>query len=104
MTLDDLKAYDAKKRRAVCRPYRAYKVCGMPPPTSGGLTSLMILGMLEHFDMSACRPGSPMAVHLISEASKLAYADRAIYMADSDFCRCAGRPASGARYLKARAG
>ena len=85
MTLDDLKNYDARKRSALCRKYREFKVCGMPPPTSGGLTSLMILGMLEPYDLSALRPGSPMAVHLISEASKLAYADRAVYMADSDF-------------------
>ena len=85
ITLADLKGYDARKRSALCRKYREYKVCGMPPPTSGGLTSLMILGMLEPFDLSALRPGSPMAVHLISEASKLAYADRAVYMADSDF-------------------
>ena len=85
LTLADLKGYDARKRSALCRRYREYKVCGMPPPTSGGLTSLMILGMLEPFDLSALRPGSPMAVHLISEASKLAYADRAVYMADSDF-------------------
>lgn len=85
MTLEDLKGYQAKRRTAICRPYRDYEICGMPPPTSGGLTSLMILGMLEHFDLSGLRPGSPMAVHLISEASKLAYADRAVYMADNDF-------------------
>jgi gamma-glutamyltranspeptidase/glutathione hydrolase len=85
MTLEDLGAYEAKRREALCRPYRDHEVCGMPPPTSGGLTTLMILGMLQTFDLSALRPGSPMAVHLISEASKLAYADRAIYMADADF-------------------
>jgi len=103
MSLDDLKAYDAKKRRAVCRRYRSYKVCGMPPPTSGGLTSLMILGILENFNMSALRPGSPMAVHLISEASKLAYADRAIYMADSDFVDVPIDQLLARSYLKARA-
>lgn len=103
MTLADLAAYDARKRQAVCRPYRAYKVCGMPPPTSGGLTSLMILGMLENFDMSAFRPGSPMAVHLISEASKLAYADRAVYMADSDFVDVPVAQLLSPAYLKMRA-
>src|SRR5690606_18765475 len=85
ITLGDLLAYEAKKREALCGPYRAYTVCGMPPPTSGGLTSLMILGMLEPFTMSAYRPGSVMAIHLISEASRLAYADREVYMADADF-------------------
>jgi gamma-glutamyltranspeptidase/glutathione hydrolase len=85
MTVEDLAAYRAVKREPLCRPYRDYSVCGMAPPTSGGLTTLMILGILETFDLAALRPGSPMAVHLISEASKLAYADRAVYMADADF-------------------
>ncbi len=104
MTLDDLKAYEARRRAALCRPYRDYRICGMPPPTSGGLTSLMILGMLEHFDLSGLRPGSPMAVHLISEASKLAYADRAIYMADSDFFDVPVTQLLSPGYLRSRAG
>ena len=103
MSLEDLAAYDAKKRTALCRPYRSYRVCGMPPPTSGGLTSLMILGILETYDLSGLRPGSPMAVHLVSEASKLAYADRAIYMADSDFVDVPVAQLLDRRYLKARA-
>lgn len=81
----DLAGYVARKRTPVCRPYRDYRVCGMPPPTSGGLTTLMILGMLEPFALDRLRPGSPMAVHLISEASRLAFADRGRYMADADF-------------------
>ncbi len=85
ITQQDLGAYEAKRRSPVCRPYRRYRVCGMPPPTSGGLTSLMILGLIEPYSISALRPGSPMAVHLISEASRLAYADRSLYMADADF-------------------
>lgn len=103
MTVEDLKAYEAKKRPALCRPYRQYQVCGMPPPTSGGLTSLMILGLLEGFDLSGLRPGSPVAVHLISEASKLAYADRAVYMADADFVNVPVSQLLNARYLKFRA-
>ncbi len=85
MTLEDLKGYDAKQRQPVCAPYRSYTVCGMPPPTSGGLTSLMILKMIERFGISALKPGSPQAVHLIAEASRMAFADRGMYMADSDF-------------------
>ncbi len=85
MTLADLKDYVAKKREAVCAPYRNFKVCGMPPPTSGGLTSLMILKMIERFDIPAMKPGSLEAVHVISEASRLAFADRGTYMADADF-------------------
>ncbi len=103
MTLEDLAGYEAPRRAAVCRPYRDYEVCGMPPPTSGGLTTLMILGILETFDLAALRPGSPMAVHLISEASKLAYADRAVYMADSDFAHVPVEELLHPVYLRSRA-
>src|SRR5690606_41338632 len=75
ISLGDLAAYDARKREPLCRAYRGHRVCGMPPPTSGGLTSLMILGMLEPFALDRLRPGSPAAIHLITEASRLAYAD-----------------------------
>ena len=81
----DLAAYQAKERTPVCAPYRRWRVCGMPPPTSGGLTTLAILGILSHFDLAPLAPGSAEAVHLISEASRLAFADRALYIADSDF-------------------
>ena len=103
LTLDDLKNYAAVERDVVCAPYRAYKVCSMAPPTSGGLTSLMILGMLEHFDLGALEPGSAVAMHLFTQASRLAYADRNIYMADSDFVSV---PVSGLldkNYLRSRA-
>ncbi len=85
ITIADLAAYEAKRREPVCLAYRSYKVCGMPPPTSGGLTSLMILGMLEPFDMPRFQPNSLTAVHLYTQAARLAYADRAAYMADPDF-------------------
>ena len=81
----DLAGYEARRREALCRDYRSWRVCGMPPPTSGGLTVLQILGILEHFDLATLTPGSVEAVHLISEASRLAYADRAVYIGDSDF-------------------
>lgn len=83
--LDDLAAYQAKVREAVCRPYRQWRACGMPPPTSGGVTVLQILGLLEGFDLAALDPLSPDAAHLIAEASRLAFADRALYLADPDF-------------------
>ena len=84
MTLDDLAAYRVIKREPVCFPYREYDVCGMGPPTSGGLTMGQILGMLSHFDLPAMGPGAD-AWHLFIEAAKLAYADRGMYMADADF-------------------
>jgi len=103
MTLEDLAGYEAKKREPVCRPYRGYRVCGMPPPSSGGLTTAMILGLLEPFALPAMRPGSPTTVHLISEASRLAYADRARYMADSDFVTVPVEVLTDPRYIADRA-
>ncbi|MCZ6721008.1 MAG: gamma-glutamyltransferase [Proteobacteria bacterium] len=85
ITEADIAAYEAKRREPVCAAYRVWTVCGMGPPTSGGLTTLQILGILENFELARLAPGSLEAVHLISEASRLAYADRARYMADSDF-------------------
>lgn len=85
MTLADIASYKAKKRPPICRPYRAWRLCVMPPPTSGGLTTLQILGLLEGFDMARIPPASVQAVHLISEASRLAYADRRRYIGDPDF-------------------
>ena len=81
----DLTGYVAKRRDPVCAGYRTWTVCGMGPPTSGGLTVLQILGLLEPFDLAASGPGTLESVHRISEASRLAYADRGRYMADSDF-------------------
>ncbi len=87
MTLDDLAAYEAKLRAPLCHPYHEYRVCGMPPPTSGGIAVLQILGLLERFDLAALSPDSVEAWHLFAEAGRLAFADRNAYVADSDFVR-----------------
>ena len=87
LTEADLAGYKAKVREPVCGPYRVYKVCGMPPPSSGGITVLQILGILEPFDMKALGKGSLISVHLFSEAGRLAYADRNQYLADPDFVK-----------------
>jgi gamma-glutamyltranspeptidase / glutathione hydrolase len=94
MTLEDLAGYTAKKHEPLCAPYRGREICGMPPPSSGGIAVAATLGMLEHFPMSDHKPtdvdlngGRPsvMGVHLIAEAERLAYADRDKYVADTDF-------------------
>jgi gamma-glutamyltranspeptidase/glutathione hydrolase len=85
ITADDLAGYRAKDRPAVCGRYRAYRICGMGPPSSGATTILQILGMLERFPMEALGKDDPRAWHLISEAMLLAYADRDKYLADRDF-------------------
>ena len=103
MTLADIASYRAKKRPPTCRPYRAWRLCGMPPPTSGGLTTLQILGLLEGFDMARIAPSSVQAVHLISEASRLAYADRGRYIGDPDFVSVPVDGMLDADYLRRRA-
>lgn len=85
MTREDLAAYQAKQRPALCSHYRIYVVCGMGPPSSGATTVLQILGMLERFDMRGLGKDNPVSWHLIGEAMRLAYADRDKYLADRDF-------------------
>ncbi len=102
MTLDDLKAYKVEERAAVCGPYRVYRICGMGPPSSGQVAVLQILGMLETQDMAALKPG-PEAVHWIAEAGRLAYADRALYLADPAFVSVPVKGLTDPGYLKSRA-
>ncbi|RZL58744.1 MAG: gamma-glutamyltransferase [Sphingomonas sp.] len=87
MTAGDLATYDAKPRPEVCVPYRTYRICGMGPPSSGGITVLMILKQLERFDMAKLGKDSPVAWHLFAESSRLAYADRNLYVGDPDYVR-----------------
>jgi len=90
MTLEDIAGYEPKARTPICRDYRAYEICTMPPPTSGGITPLQILGMLSNFDLKPLGAESPETAHLFAEASRLAYADRGLYLADSDFVAIPG--------------
>lgn len=85
MTMADMANFKATERDALCRPYRRHDVCTMPPPTSGGLTVLQILGLLERFNLGDMDPSGAALIHLTAEASRLAYADRAVYIADPDF-------------------
>ena len=81
----DLAIYQVKERPATCAPYRQYSVCGMGPPSSGALTVGQILGIANQFDLSAMGKDNPQAWQIIGDASRLAFADRGRYMADSDF-------------------
>lgn len=94
MTTADLAGYSAKQREPICMTYRGKDVCGMPPPSSGGIAVAATLGILDRFPMAEHKPtdmdlngGKPsvMGVHLIAEAERLAYADRDRYVADTDF-------------------
>ncbi|MDY4298521.1 gamma-glutamyltransferase [Pseudomonas salmasensis] len=98
----DLKGYAAKQRAPLCTDYKQWKVCGMPPPSSGGIAVAQILGTLQALEtrdprlaiapMTPVKSASPAgleptpeAVHLLAEAGRLAFADRALYVADADF-------------------
>jgi gamma-glutamyltranspeptidase/glutathione hydrolase len=87
LSATDLTSYTVAVREPVCASYRAYKVCGMGPPSSGGTAIAQILMLLEPFDLGRVREGRmpPAGVHLILEAEKLAYADRGRYLADPAF-------------------
>jgi len=85
MTRADLAAYQPKERTPLCGIYRAYRICSLPPSTSGGVTVLQILGLLQRFPSSELQPSTLSEVHLVSEAGRLAYADRAQWLGDTDF-------------------
>jgi gamma-glutamyltranspeptidase/glutathione hydrolase len=101
LSLTDLQIYKVKERPAVCAPFRGYQVCGMGPPSSGALTVGQILGLLNQFT-----PGSsndPQTLRLIGDASRLAFADRGRYMADSDFVPMPTKGLLAQDYLSERA-
>jgi gamma-glutamyltranspeptidase / glutathione hydrolase len=85
LTLDDMAVYKVKERPAVCAPYRGHEVCGMGPPSSGAIAVSQILGLLEPFDIATLGKDDPEAWRLIGDATRLAFADRGRYVADSDF-------------------
>jgi gamma-glutamyltranspeptidase / glutathione hydrolase len=99
----DLGAYAAKERPPVCGTYRAWRLCGMGPPSSGGTTLIEMLGLLERFDLKRKTPPSVEAVHLLAEAGRLAYADRSRYLGDPDFVALPLAGLLDRGYLKSRA-
>ncbi|BBK44291.1 gamma-glutamyltranspeptidase [Allostella vacuolata] len=84
MTAADLAGYRARERDPVCVPYRVWRVCGMGAPSSGGIAIAQVLGMVERHDIASGGAGAPAAWHLLLEASRLAFADRDLYVADPD--------------------
>ena len=104
MAAMDLLEYRAREREVLCRPYRAFDVCSMGPPTSGGIALLQILGILRNFDLAPMNPDGAQAFHLIADASRLAFADRDRYVGDADFVRVPTAELLDPVYLRARAG
>jgi gamma-glutamyltranspeptidase/glutathione hydrolase len=100
---DDLVGYVAKVRAPVCGKYRDWRVCGMPPPSSGGVSLLELLGLLERVPFAAAPPMSTLAVHWFAEAGRLAFADRKRYLGDPDFVAVPQQELLGKGYLDTRA-
>ena len=85
LSMLDMAVYQVKEREPVCVEYRSFDVCGMGPPSSGALTVGQILGMVGEYDLAALGADNPESWRLIGDASRLAFADRGRYMADSDY-------------------
>ena len=85
ISVEDLAGYRTQMRDPLCADYRGKEICGMPPPSSGPLTVLMILGLGERLGLQHQDPASAAWAHLFAEASRVAFADRDRYMADPDF-------------------
>lgn len=85
LSLSDLANYRVIEREPVCFIYRALDVCGMGPPSSGGIAIGQILGMAENFDLSSLGPKNVESWRIIGDAQRLAFADRERYVADADF-------------------
>jgi len=120
LSLNDLQRYQAKERAPLCTDYKRWQVCGMPPPSSGGIAVAQILGTLQALEtrdprlsLTPLKPTKtdkpagiepvPQAVHLIAEAERLAYADRAQYVADTDFVPVPVKGLLDPAYLASRA-
>ena len=99
----DMALYQVIERPAVCAKYRGHDVCGMGPPSSGALAVGQILGVLNEFDLGALEPGSTDALRLMGDASRLAFADRGRYVADSDFVPVPVQGMMDSGYLAGRA-
>lgn len=103
LTLDDLANYRAVAREPVCSSFYDYRVCGMGPPTSGGITLLQMLTLLEHSGIDRQLAASVQAIHLFAQAGRLAFADRELYIADPDHVEVPTRGLLDPLYLKQRA-
>ncbi len=103
LTLADMQSYNAQEKVAICGPYHQYKICGMAPPSSGGITVIQMLALLEPYNMEQYAPLSLDALHLFTQSSRLAFADRDRYIADPDFADVPVQGMLNADYLAERA-
>ncbi|HIC53098.1 MAG TPA: gamma-glutamyltransferase [Gemmatimonadetes bacterium] len=85
ITRADLELYEARERSTIHGSYRGYEIISMPPPSSGGVAMVTMLNILEGFDLASLGHNSAPYIHLVSEAMRRAFRDRAHYLADADF-------------------
>ncbi|MDP1899767.1 MAG: gamma-glutamyltransferase [Rubrivivax sp.] len=104
MTLADLRGYEAKIREPITGEYRGWQVASMSPPSSGGLTLVQMLKMLERFPIGQFGFGSPLTLHAMIESMRLAFADRAVWMGDEDFSYVPKKGLLDPTYVAARGG
>ncbi|WP_440056076.1 gamma-glutamyltransferase [Pseudoalteromonas sp. T1lg65] len=102
LSMSDLENYRSKYRDAICTNYKAYKVCSMAPPSSGGVAVLQILKLLEPYKLETFKANDPEALHLFTQASRLAFADRNYYIADPDFVKVPTKALLDEVYLTGR--
>jgi gamma-glutamyltranspeptidase/glutathione hydrolase len=102
MTLADLRNYHPRERAPVCGTYRHYKLCSMGPPSSGGIAVLQLLGLLERFPSKELATDTVLGVHLFTQASRLAFADRNEYLGDPAFVKVPVAGLLAPQYLRAR--
>jgi len=103
LSLQDLIQYDVVKREPICVDYREYEVCGMGPPSSGGMTIAQILGMLNYYNLNQFGANDAQSLRLIGDASRLAFADRDRYISDPNFQNVPIAPLLDKKYLRERA-
>ena len=114
LAVSDFASYQVKQREPICTDYKQWRVCGFPPPSSGGIAVAQMLGIFASRNIAAAPPMGvmgpagklelqPDAVHLFSEAGRLAFADRGLYVADSDFVKVNVAGLLDPAYLKQRA-
>ncbi|MBF0454236.1 MAG: gamma-glutamyltransferase [Magnetococcales bacterium] len=103
LTLADMRGYEAKQRQPICHLYRTNRLCSIPPPTSGGIAVLQLLGILDHFEVGDKSHHSAEMVHLFTQAQRLVFADRDYFVADSDFVPVPIKELLDGDYLKRRA-
>jgi len=103
LQLADLAGYRVREVTPLCRPYRVWRICGMPPSSSGGIAVMQILNMVKAHGIEKLAPGSIEAIHLFTEAGRLAFADRNRYVADDRYVAVPLDGLLDAGYLSARA-